>query len=66
MVRLYAMSHLFFPADNSGERRSGQAMLEYVLVFVALLGLVAVLSLFLYAVKTQSDRTMDLVGSEYP
>lgn len=41
-------------------------MLEYVMVFVALLGLVAVLSLFLYAVKTQSNRTMDLVASEYP
>ena len=36
------------------------------MVFVALLGLVAVLSLFLYAVKTQSNRAIELVGSDYP
>ena len=36
------------------------------MVFVALLGLVAVLSLLLYAVKIQSNRTIDLVGSDYP
>ena len=65
MVSFEVMLHLRFPADGGG-RRSGQAMLEYVMVFVALLGLVAVLSLLLYAVKIQSNRTIDLVGSDYP
>ncbi|MDD4101621.1 MAG: hypothetical protein PHU80_03200 [Kiritimatiellae bacterium] len=60
------MLNLCVQADGGGGRQSGQAMLEYVMVFVALLGLVAVLSLFLYAVKIQSNRTMDLVASEYP
>ncbi len=60
------MSHLRFQAKGGGRLRSGQAMLEYVIVFVALLGLVAVLSLCLYAVKTQSNRTIELVGSDYP
>ena len=63
---LRVMLNLCFQATGGSERRSGQAMLEYVMVFVALLGLVAVLSLFLYAVKTQSNRTMDLIASEYP
>jgi hypothetical protein len=47
-------------------RRSGQAMLEYVIVFVAMLAVVSVLALFLYAVRQQSNRTLDLVASEYP
>ena len=47
-------------------RRSGQAMIEYVVVFVAMLGVVTVLALFLYTVKQQSNRTLDLVASEYP
>jgi hypothetical protein len=47
-------------------RRSGQAMIEYVVVFVAMLGVVTVLALFLYAVKQQSNRALDLVASEYP
>ncbi len=58
------MSYLFFPADDSGGRRSGQAMLEYILVFVVRLRLVAVLSLFLHAVKAQSERTMDSAGAD--
>lgn len=49
-----------------GNRRSGQAMLEYVVVFVAMLTVVTVLALFLYAVRQQSNRTLDLVASEYP
>lgn len=41
-------------------------MAEYLIVFVAVLGVVTVLSLFLYAVRQQSNRTLDLVASEYP
>ncbi len=47
-------------------RCSGQVMLEYVIVFVAMLGVVSVLALFLYSVRQQSNRTLDLVASEYP
>jgi hypothetical protein len=41
-------------------------MVEYVVVFVALLSVISVLALFLYAVRQQSNRTLDLVASEYP
>lgn len=50
----------------TGNRRSGQVMLEYVVVFLAMLAVVSVLALFLYAVRQQSNRTLDLVASEYP
>lgn len=46
--------------------RSGQVMLEYVIVFVAMLAVVSVLALFLYSVRQQSNRALDLVASEYP
>lgn len=48
------------------EKRRGQAMIEYLIVFVAMLGVVTVLSLCLYAVRQKSNRTLDLVASEYP
>ena len=50
--------------DGRGKR--GQAMLEYVLVFAALLALSAVCALCIYAVRQQSNRSLDLVASEYP
>jgi hypothetical protein len=51
---------------NRAAGRSGQATLEYVIVFVVMLGVVSVLALFLYAVRQQSNRALDLVASEYP
>ena len=53
---------------EGGKRKnvSGQAMLEYIIMFVALLGLVTVLAYCLYAVRQQSNRALDLVASEYP
>lgn len=52
--------------ENSRRGRSGQAMVEYLIVFVVMLMVVTVLSVFLYAVRQQSNRTLDLVASEYP
>ena len=46
--------------------RSGQAMIEYVIVFVALFATILSLAVFLYAVRQQSNRTLDLVSSDYP
>jgi len=60
------MLTLPFRLRLKGGSRSGQAGLEYVLVFITLLGVVTVMSLFLYAVRQQSNRTLDLVASEYP
>lgn len=46
--------------------KSGQVMLEYIIVFVSLLAVIAVFSICLYAVRQQSNRALDLVASEYP
>lgn len=56
------MNHL----QTSKKRCSGQAMVEYVIVFIAILLVVSVLSLSLYTVRQQANRTLDLVGSDYP
>ena len=49
-----------------GDRRNGQVMMEYIIVFVCMLGVIAIFSLCLYAVRQQSNRSLDLVASEYP
>ena len=41
-------------------------MIEYVIVFVMLLALIAVCALFMYAMRGQSARALELVASEYP
>ena len=46
--------------------RGGQAMTEYVIVFVALFGALATLAILLYALRQQSNRVLDLVASDYP
>jgi Tfp pilus assembly protein PilW len=45
---------------------SGQAMVEYLIVFIALFLIVGVMALSLYTVRQQANRTLDLVGSDYP
>ena len=60
------MLKLWYRTCGAKVCRSGQVILEYVVVFAAMLAVVAVLSLFLYAVRQQSNRTLDLVASEYP
>jgi len=46
--------------------RRGQAMIEYIIVFIALFATVVSLAVFLYALRQQSNRTLDLVASDYP
>lgn len=69
----FAERGTLFPMFEKGQkrrgrrdRRSGQAMVEYIIVFAVLLGVVSVASLCLYAVRQQSNRALDLVASEYP
>ncbi len=51
---------------SSRRKRRGQAMIEYIVVFVALFATVISLAVLLYAVRQQSNRTLDLVASDYP
>ncbi len=48
------------------KRKSGQTMVEYAIVMVMLLALVAICGLLLYALRGQSGRALELVASEYP
>jgi len=51
---------------SKGKSCSGQAMVEYLVVFISLLLIVSVFAFNLYAVRQQASRTLDLVGSDYP
>jgi archaellin len=52
--------------QSAKKRCSGQAMVEYIIVFIAMLLVISVLALSLYTVRQQANRTLDLVGSDYP
>lgn len=45
---------------------SGQAMLEYIIVFVSFFAVIVVLAILLYALRQNGVRVLDLVSSEYP
>jgi len=47
-------------------RRGGQAMIEYVVLTGLTLGILILLSVFLYAFKEAGGRVLDLVAYEYP
>ena len=46
--------------------RGGQAMVEYMLAVVVVIGLLVVMAYLLYALKQNGNRVLDLVASEYP
>ena len=46
--------------------KAGQAALEYILVFVALIGIVWALGYFVEAAHKNAKQTAELVTSEYP
>ena len=46
--------------------RSGQATLEYILVFVALIAVVWALKYFVSATHRSAQQTAELVTSDYP
>lgn len=46
--------------------KSGQAMVEYVIVAVSLVMLLSVMAALLYSVRSQTRRSSELVSSEYP
>ena len=51
---------------SSHTRKAGQALVEYVIVFVALLGVITALMFFIDAAKASSTRTTTFVTCEYP
>ncbi|MGI5868596.1 MAG: hypothetical protein ACOX9C_04000 [Kiritimatiellia bacterium] len=56
-----------FPGLKPGRRdRQGQAMVEYMLAAVVVIGLLFAMAYLLYALKQNGNRVLDLVASEYP
>ncbi len=47
-------------------KRSGQVMVEYIIIAFMLLLSVTIFSVLLYTFKESSVRVLNLVGSEYP
>ncbi|WFB35635.1 hypothetical protein P3T73_15905 [Kiritimatiellota bacterium B12222] len=47
-------------------RKTGQAMLEYVMVLAMTLGVIVMLGFFIYVFKEYGGRILELVSSEYP
>ncbi len=54
------------PSPRVRDGRSGQTMVEYVLAFVVLLGLVFALAALGNALRDNGDRSVSLASSEYP
>ena len=48
------------------KNRSGQAVLEYILVFWALIVVVGALEYFVSAARRSAQKTAELVTSDYP
>jgi len=46
--------------------KSGQTMLEYIMVLAMTLGLIITLGFFMYVFKEHGGRILDLVSSVYP
>lgn len=56
-----------FPVLKPGRGdRSGQAMAEYMLAVLVVIGLLVVMAYLLYALKQNGNRVLDLVASESP
>jgi len=45
---------------------TGQAMLEYIVVFGMSMGILILLGMFFYVFKEQGGRVLELIASEYP
>jgi len=45
---------------------AGQTMIEYVIIAAVLIAALSVAGVLIYALRSQSDRTLELVSSDYP
>lgn len=51
---------------NPQNSKSGQSMLEYLMVLAMTLGVMVTLGFFIYVFKEHGGRILDLVSSNYP
>jgi len=64
MVLVYKL--VMDPVQISQHKKSGQTLLETVMILAVTLGLVVTLGFFMYVFKEHGGRILDLVSSEYP
>ncbi len=62
-VTLLDMKSVF---NRSVRDRSGQTMVEYIIIFCLMIGVAFALSTLLSSLRNNSSRTLELVASEYP
>ncbi len=56
----------YFPHMATRVNKAGQTMVEYIIVFAVLMGVVTALMCFVRAAKSSAARTTTLVTCEYP
>ncbi len=56
----------YFPHMATRANKAGQAMVEYIIVFAVLLGVIGALMCFVRAAKSSAARTTTLVTCDYP
>ena len=56
----------YFPHMATRAKKAGQTMVEYIIVFAILLGVVGALMGFVRAAKSSAARTTTLVTCAYP
>ncbi|MGN0844564.1 MAG: Flp family type IVb pilin [Kiritimatiellia bacterium] len=52
--------------NRSARDRSGQTMVEYIIIFCLMIGVAFALSALLSSLRNNGSRTLELVASEYP
>ena len=57
---------ILFAHMTTRANKAGQTMVEYIIVFVILLGVVGALTWFVRAAKSSAARTTTLVTCDYP
>lgn len=62
-VTLLDMKSVF---NRSVRDRSGQTMVEYIIIFCLMIGVAFALSTLLSSLRNNGSRTLELVASEYP
>ena len=62
----YTLHRLRQAVATAVSQKSGQTMIEYIVVTCLFLGLMVVMGVFVYALRQHSDRVLDLVASDYP
>ncbi len=51
---------------KKSRKQCGQTMIEFIIIAAMLIATVTIFAVFLYSIKKDSTRTLELVAYEYP